>query len=100
MAALSGLRADGPSKAFYQRKRDEPRIHTQALLALARRLVDEPSFLRLIVRPCHLTAVRHAPEPFSGQQSRMLHRCRAIYWVRCGQYRLVQRVYGPCSPCR
>jgi transposase len=40
MAALSSLRADGPSKAFYQRKRDENRIHTQALLALARRLVD------------------------------------------------------------
>ena len=40
MAALSSLRTDGPSKAFYQRKRAEHRIHTQALLALARRLVD------------------------------------------------------------
>jgi transposase len=40
MAALSSLRADGPSKTFYQRKRAEHRIHTQALLALARRLVD------------------------------------------------------------
>jgi hypothetical protein len=38
--ALSSLRADGPSKAFYQRKRDENKLHTQALLALARRLVD------------------------------------------------------------
>ncbi|HEX5287548.1 MAG TPA: IS110 family transposase, partial [Streptosporangiaceae bacterium] len=38
--ALSSLRADGPSRAFYQRKRSEHRIHTQALLALARRLVD------------------------------------------------------------
>ncbi|MBE3015887.1 IS110 family transposase, partial [Microbispora sp. NEAU-D428] len=28
------------SKAFYQRKRAENKIHTQALLALARRLVD------------------------------------------------------------
>ena len=40
MAALSSLRTNGPSKAFYQRKRNEHRIHTQALLALARRLVD------------------------------------------------------------
>jgi transposase len=40
MAALSSLRTDGPSKTFYQRKRAEHRIHTQALLALARRLVD------------------------------------------------------------
>ena len=40
MAALSSLRTDGPSKTFYQRKRSEHRIHTQALLALARRLVD------------------------------------------------------------
>ena len=40
MAALSSIRADGPSRAFYDRKRDERLIHTQALLALARRLVD------------------------------------------------------------
>jgi transposase len=40
MVALSSLRTDGPSRTFYQRKRDENRIHTQALLALARRLVD------------------------------------------------------------
>lgn len=40
MAALSSLRTNGPSRTFYQRKRDENRIHTQALLALARRLVD------------------------------------------------------------
>jgi len=40
MAALSSLRANGPSKTFYQRKRAEHRIHTQALPALARRLVD------------------------------------------------------------
>lgn len=40
MAALSSLRTDGPSKTFYQRKRAEHRLHTQALLALARRLVD------------------------------------------------------------
>jgi transposase len=40
MMALSSIRPDGPSKAFYQRKRDESKLHTQALLALARRLVD------------------------------------------------------------
>lgn len=40
MAALSSLRADGPSRTFYDKKRGERLIHTQALLALARRLVD------------------------------------------------------------
>ena len=40
MMALSSLRTNGPSKVFYQRKRDENKIHTQALLALARRMVD------------------------------------------------------------
>jgi hypothetical protein len=40
MMALSSLRAEGPSKVFYQRKRDENKLHAQALLALARRLVD------------------------------------------------------------
>lgn len=41
MAALSSIkRPDGQSRAFYQRKRAEGKIHTQALIALARRLVD------------------------------------------------------------
>ena len=40
MAALSSIRASGPSRQFYDRKRGERLIHTQALLALARRLVD------------------------------------------------------------
>jgi hypothetical protein len=40
MMALSNLRAEGPSKVFYQRKRDENKRHVQALLALARRMVD------------------------------------------------------------
>jgi transposase len=40
MMALSSIRPEGPSRAFYQRKRDENKVHTQALLALARRLVD------------------------------------------------------------
>ncbi|MEV6138211.1 IS110 family transposase, partial [Nocardia sp. NPDC051990] len=38
---LSSLRYEnGPSRRFYDRKRGERQIHTQALLALARRLVD------------------------------------------------------------
>jgi transposase len=41
MAALSSLkRADGRSRAFYDKKRAEGKRHTQALIALARRLVD------------------------------------------------------------
>jgi transposase len=40
MAALSSIRANGPSRQFYDRKRGERLIHSQALLALARRLVD------------------------------------------------------------
>ena len=40
MAALSSICTNGPSRTFYQRKRTERLIHTQALLALARRLVD------------------------------------------------------------
>jgi hypothetical protein len=40
MMALSSLRAEGPSKVFYQRKRGENKRHVQALLALARRMVD------------------------------------------------------------
>jgi transposase len=40
MAALSSLRTTGPSRVFYDRKRGERLNHTQALLALARRLVD------------------------------------------------------------
>jgi transposase len=40
LAALSSIKANGPSSTYYQRKRSEKRLHTQALLALARRLVD------------------------------------------------------------
>ena len=40
MAALSSIRGDGPSRQFYDRKRGERLINSQALLALARRLVD------------------------------------------------------------
>ena len=40
LAALSSLKADGPSRAFYERKRGERQRHNQALIALARRLVD------------------------------------------------------------
>jgi transposase len=40
MAALSAIRPEGPSRTYYQRKRAEGKIHTQALIALARRLID------------------------------------------------------------
>lgn len=40
LAALSSIRTNGPSRTFYDRKRSERLIHSQALLALARRLVD------------------------------------------------------------
>ncbi len=40
LAALSSIKADGPSRAFYGKKRGERMLHKQALLALARRLVD------------------------------------------------------------
>jgi transposase len=40
MAALSSLKVNGPSRVFYDKKRGQRLIHTQALLALARRLVD------------------------------------------------------------
>ncbi|MEV0570595.1 IS110 family transposase [Dactylosporangium sp. NPDC050588] len=40
MAALSSIKAGGASSAYYQRKRGENRMHQQAILALARRLVD------------------------------------------------------------
>ncbi|WP_026338267.1 IS110 family transposase [Nocardiopsis sp. CNS-639] len=40
LAALSSIKADGPSRAFYGKKRGERMLHKQALLALARKLVD------------------------------------------------------------
>ena len=40
LAALSAIARDNLSRAYYQRKRAEGTRHTQALLALARRLVD------------------------------------------------------------
>lgn len=41
LAAFSAIKnPDGPSRAFYQRKRDEGKRHVQALIALARRLVN------------------------------------------------------------
>lgn len=40
MAALSSLKTNGPSRVFYDKKRSEQKHHIQALLALARRLVD------------------------------------------------------------
>lgn len=40
LAALSAIRPHGASRTFYQRKRAEGKLHTQALIALARRLIE------------------------------------------------------------
>jgi transposase len=41
LAVLSAIkRPDGPLRAFYQRKREEGKRHVQALIALARRLIN------------------------------------------------------------
>jgi hypothetical protein len=40
MAAFIAINLDGPSRDFYRRKRAEGKRHTQAVIALARRLVD------------------------------------------------------------
>jgi hypothetical protein len=40
MAAMANLCIDGPSRTYCQRKRTEREGHNQALIALARRLVD------------------------------------------------------------
>jgi transposase len=40
LAAFSSLKTQGPSRTFYQRKRDERQRHTKAMIALSRRLVD------------------------------------------------------------
>lgn len=40
LAARSSLRTTGPCRQFYDRKRGERLVHSQALLARARRFVD------------------------------------------------------------
>jgi hypothetical protein len=40
LAALSAIKPGGPSRAFSHRKRAEGKLHTQAVIALARRLID------------------------------------------------------------
>lgn len=63
MAALSSIRrADGPSRAFYQKKRAEGKVHTQALIALARRLID---VIWALVRD-NRTFTDQAPGPISA----------------------------------
>jgi transposase len=63
MAALSSIRRpDGPSRAFYQRKRAEGKIHTQALIALARRLID---VIWALIRD-NRTFTTEAPGPVSA----------------------------------
>jgi transposase len=62
MAALSSLRVQGPSRQFYDRKRGERLIHTQALLALARRPVD---VLRALLRDRREFTL-HSPNPVTA----------------------------------
>lgn len=62
MAAFASLRVEGPSRTFYQRKRRERMLHTQALLALARRLVD---VLWALLRDRRLFTTT-APQPASA----------------------------------
>ncbi|CAM4528971.1 IS110 family transposase [Nocardia ninae] len=63
MAALSSIRrADGPSRAFYQKKRAEGKAHTQALIALARRLID---VIWALTRD-NRTFTNEAPAPISA----------------------------------
>jgi hypothetical protein len=59
MAALSSIRVSGPSRTFFDRPRGERLIHTQALLALARRLVD---VLWALLRD-NRTFTQTAPQP-------------------------------------
>ncbi|MEV6644250.1 transposase [Amycolatopsis sp. NPDC051371] len=55
LAALSAIkRPDSPSRAFYLRKRSEGKRHTQALIALAPRLVD-------VIWACCATAASSTP---------------------------------------
>jgi transposase len=61
MAAFSSIKADGPSRTFYQRKRAERLTHTQALLALGRRLVDV--LWALLRDNRHFTATPPRPAP-------------------------------------
>ncbi|MEU0470939.1 MULTISPECIES: IS110 family RNA-guided transposase [Amycolatopsis] len=61
LAALSSIkRPNSASRRFYQRKRTEGKIHTQAVIALARRLVDVIWALLRDGREFH-----HSPPPIS-----------------------------------
>jgi transposase len=62
MAALSSIKSGGPSSVYYQRKRSESRVHAQAVLALARRLVD---VLWALLRD-NRTFTSAAPPPAAG----------------------------------
>ena len=54
MSALATLKADGPNRSYYQRKRAEGRKHQQALIALARRRVNVLWALLRDNRPFHV----------------------------------------------
>jgi hypothetical protein len=60
LAARSATKPpDGPSRAFYQRKRTEGKRHVQALIALARRLIN---LIRALIRD-NRTFTTEAPAP-------------------------------------
>lgn len=59
MSALTSVRYDPNSRAFYDRKRAEGKRHTQAVIALARRRVN---VLWALIRDRRLYNVE-APEP-------------------------------------
>jgi transposase len=63
MAALCSSMHNGLSKTFYQRKRAEGKHHTQALIALARRLIDVLWALLRDNRPFTATAPQAATTP-------------------------------------
>ena len=63
MAALVSAMREGPSRTFYQRKRTEGKHHIQALIALARRLVDVLWALLRDNRPFTSTIANAAATP-------------------------------------
>jgi hypothetical protein len=62
-AGLSSLRTGGPSRQFHDRKRGERVVHSQALLALARRLVDVLWALLRDGREFTSTSLPPSPQP-------------------------------------
>ena len=73
LAALSAIKPDGPSRAFYHRKPAEGKLRTQAVIALARRLIDvrlrwssSVAPRRMAAAPSGYRPVRRLRRPLSG----------------------------------